>query len=51
MYYKGFGLNFEKITEKKLDIILGFVRLNSVYNHRLLISLLLPKTAYVNRLN
>jgi hypothetical protein len=44
-------LNFRKVTEKRLDIILGLIRLNSVYDRKLLISFLLPKTAYVSRLN
>jgi uncharacterized membrane protein len=50
-YYKGFSLNFKKVTEKRLNIILSLIQLNNIYNHKLLISLLLPKTAYVNKLN
>jgi hypothetical protein len=51
MYCEGFGSNFEEIAEERLDIILGLVRSNSIYDRRLLISFLLPKTVYVSRLN
>jgi hypothetical protein len=41
-----------RYAEERLDIIFGLIRSNSIYDRRLLISLLLPKTTgYVNRLN
>jgi hypothetical protein len=43
--------NRKEITKEKLNVIFSLKRTNRIYNHRLLISLLLPKTAYVYRLN
>jgi hypothetical protein len=44
-------LNRKEITKEKLNIIFSLKRTNRIYNYKLLISLLLPKTAYVYRLN
>jgi hypothetical protein len=44
-------LNREEITKEGLNVIFSLKKTNRIYNHRLLISLLLPKVTYVYRLN
>jgi hypothetical protein len=43
--------NLWEVLEKGLNVVLYFVQANSVHYSRLLVTLLLLKTAYVKRLN
>jgi hypothetical protein len=49
--YKCLFLNYKKITKKGLNVIFSLKETNRIHNRKLLIFFLLPKVAYVCKLN